>query len=175
MVLRSTLTRLLAAAVLFGIPACAAAPLDKKIPGGPIDQGPGSVAAARRFLEGRWSLESFEVHPPQKPAVTVKGAGTLVYDEFANLTIEIRTDRAVSDMLRAAGIDIRDDGLISSTGRTTVDMPNRTLTYMSRAAAAGGGPLALSRPRYWQVDVLTLTTKDDAGTVLSVGKWKKVS
>jgi hypothetical protein len=178
MVLRSTLTRLLAAAVLFGIPACAAAPLDKKIPGGPIDQGPGSVAAARRYLEGRWSLESFEVHPPQKPAVTVKGAGTLVYDEFANLTIEIRTDRAVSDMLRAAGIDIRDDGLISSTGRTTVDMPNRTLTYMIQGQpTAGGGPLALSRPRYWQVDgdVLTLTTKDDAGAVLSVGKWKKVS
>jgi hypothetical protein len=178
MVLRATLTRVLAAAVLFGMPACAAAPIDKKIPGGPIDQGPGSVAAARRYLEGRWSLQSFEVHPPGKAPIKLNGMGTLTYDEFSNLTIEIRTDRSTSDMLRAEGIDIGDDGVISSTGRTAVDMPNHTLTYMIQGQpAAGRGPLATSRPRHWQVDgnVLTVMTKDDAGTVLSVGQWKKVS
>jgi hypothetical protein len=41
---------------------------------------------------------------------------------------------------------------------------------------AGSGPLAPSRPRHWQVDgnVLTLTTKDDAGNAVSVGRWQKV-
>ena len=40
---------------------------------------------------------------------------------------------------------------------------------------AGTGPLALSRKRYWEVkaDLLTLTTKDDAGKPLSVGVWRR--
>jgi hypothetical protein len=42
--------------------------------------------------------------------------------------------------------------------------------------AAGTGPLATSRPRYWQVDgnLLTLTTKDDAGRPTSIGRWRKM-
>ena len=38
--------------------------------------------------------------------------------------------------------------------------------------AAGTGPLAMNRPRHWQVEgnLLTLTTKDDAGNVASVGE-----
>jgi len=179
MVLRSTLTRLLAAALLFGMSACAAAPLDKKIPGGPIDQGPGSVAAARRYLEGRWSLQSFEVHPPGKAPIMLKGSGTLTYDAFSNLTMEIRAaDKATTELLKAAGVDISDDGVISTSGRTAVDMPNRTLTYMLEGAPApSDSPLATNRPRYWQVDgtVLTLTTKNDAGAAVAVSQWKKVS
>jgi hypothetical protein len=33
----------------------------------------------------------------------------------------------------------------------------------------------MSRPRYWERDgnTLTLTTKDDKGQPLSVGKWQK--
>ena len=173
--LRSISRRALAAAVLFGIPACAPA-RSAPVPlttGGPES----SLVAARKYLEGRWSLQSFEVHPPQRPVVPVKGSGTLSYDAFGNLTIEIRTDVATSDQLRAAGIAIQ-DGVISSKGRTAVDMQNRTLTYVIEGQPVGGtGPLATSRPRHWQVDgdVLTLSTKDDAGAVTSVGKWKKVS
>ena len=39
----------------------------------------------------------------------------------------------------------------------------------------GLGPLALNRLRHWQVDgtLLTLSTKDDAGGTVSVGKWRK--
>ena len=176
MVLRSAITRVLAVAVLFGVAGCAAAPRQRPIKGGPVDEGPGSLTAARKFLEGRWSLESFEVFPPGKPAIAPRASGTLQYDEFGNLTIEIRADQAASDLLRAAGIDIR-DGVISSSGRTAVDMPNRTLTYAIQGQPTTGiGPLAPTRPRHWQVDgdILTLTTKDDAGTALSVGRWKKL-
>jgi hypothetical protein len=175
MMLHSLLTRALLAAALFSLAGCAGAPIAKK--GGPVDTGRGSLTTARQYLEGHWALESFEVHPPGKPVVTLKGQGTLTYDEFGNLAMEIRTDEATSDLLRAAGIEIR-DGTISSSGRTAVDMQNRTLTYVIEGQPAGGtGPLATSRPRYWQVDgsVLTLTTKDNAGNPVSVGRWKKVS
>jgi len=65
-------------------------------------------------------------------------------------------------------------------GRTVIDLQNRTLTYFLAGQrsgyATGGGPLAPNRPRHWEVtgDVLTLTTKDDAGAPLSISTWKKV-
>jgi hypothetical protein len=145
-----------------------------------VDEGRGTLTAARKYLEGRWNLESFEVFPPGKAPMTLKGQGTLTYDEFGNLDIQIRTDEASADLLRAAGIDIRDN-VISTTGRTAVDMQNRTLTYIMdrRGSAASGpaaGPLALNRPRHWQVeaDLLTITTRDEKGTPLSVGRWRRM-
>jgi hypothetical protein len=140
--------------------------------------GGGSVAAARKFLEGRWFNESFEVLPPGKPPIRLKGSGVLNYDDFGNLTMEVRADQASSDLLRAAGINIK-DGVISTQGRTVIDLQNRTLTYFLEGQrssyATGGGPLALNRPRHWEVngDVLTLTTKDDLGAPLSISRWKK--
>lgn len=177
MIVRSALTRVLVGAVMAVMTGCAAAPRTKPMEGGPVTTGRGSLTEARKYLEGRWTLESFEVHPPGKPVVTLKGQGVLTYDDFGNLAMEIRTDQATSDLLRAAGIEIH-DGVISSSGRTAVDLQNRTLTYVVQGQpVAGTGPLAPSRPRYWQVDggVLTLTTKDDAGNPASVGRWKKTS
>jgi hypothetical protein len=162
---------LVAAAVSVG--AAPQQPVDKRAPAA------GSLTAARKYLEGRWGLESFEVRPPGKPPIMLKGSGTLNYDDFGNLTMEIRADQASSDLLRAAGINIR-DGVISTTGRTVIDLQNRTLTYFLEGQRSsfetGGGPLALNRKRHWEVaeDVLTLTTKDDAGTPLSIGRWRKV-
>ena len=123
-------------------------------------------------------LESFEVRPAGKPPIVLKGNGTLVYDNMGNLKMDIRADEASSDVLRASGIDIR-DGMISTDGRTAVDMQNKKLTYFIEgqpALGAPSGPLALNRPRYWEVDgdVLTLTTKDADGNPMSVAKWKKV-
>jgi hypothetical protein len=43
------------------------------------------------------------------------GQGTLSYDDFGNLRMEIRADEASADLLRAAGIDIRDN-VISTDG-----------------------------------------------------------
>ena len=175
MMLQSVLTRVLLGAVLFSVSACKSAPINKPIEGGPVDTGSGSLTQARKFLEGRWTLESFEVHPPGKPVVMLKGQGTLSYDDFGNLSMEIRTDQAGSDLMRASGIDIR-DGVVSTSGRTEVNMQNHTLIYRIPGQPAGNGPLATSRPRYWQVEgnVLTLTTKDDAGNPASVGRWRKM-
>ena len=172
----STFTRPMLAFVLVTAAACTAAPRQRPVEMGPVDQSAGTLTAARKYLEGRWTLESFELHPAGKPPVTPKGSGTLTYDEFGNMRMEIRADRDAVDVLRAAGIDIR-DGVISTDGRTAVDMQNKTLTYVvkSQPGAPPTGPMAANRPRYWQVeaDVLTLTTKDDAGNPASVSRWRR--
>jgi hypothetical protein len=154
--------------------ACKSAPRERPIPLGPVDTGAGSVTAARKFLEGRWVLESFEVYPPGKSPIALKGSGDLLYDDFGNLKMEIRADQQSSDLLRAAGIDIR-DGVISTEGRTAIDLQNHTLTYIVQGQVANKGPLAINRPRHWEVqnDQLTLTTKDESGKPLSVGKWRR--
>ncbi len=163
-------------ALALGLAACAKAPSQRPVKAGPANQGPGTVTSARAYLEGRWTLESFEVYPPGKPPITLKASGTLSYDEFGNLKMDIRADQAASDILRAAGVEIQ-DGVISSNGRTAVDMQNRTLTYVMEGQAPSSGPLAANRPRHWQVEgtLLTLTTQDDAGKPLSVGRWRKAT
>jgi hypothetical protein len=176
MIQRSGSVRLLIGAVIAIVIACAPAPRQRPVEMGPVDTGAGSLTEARKYLEGLWSLESFEVYPPGKGPVALKGTGTLVYDDFGNLKMDIRADDASADVLRAAGIDIA-DGMIRSEGRTVVDLQHKTLTYViaGQPPAGAAGPLGLSRPRHWQVegDVLTLTTKDDAGNPLSVGRWRK--
>jgi hypothetical protein len=162
----------LALAVMTG---CAAAPLDKPLELGPVASGPGTLAEARKYLEGRWTLESFELRQAGRPPVMLNGSGTLNYDDFGNLRMEVRPDEAAADALRAAGIVIR-DGIISSDGRTAIDVQNRTLTYfLEGQPAAGGGPLAANRPRHWEVtaDTLTLTTRDDSGAPASISRWKR--
>jgi hypothetical protein len=177
LMMASRFTRLMLAFVLVSAAGCAGGPRQRPVEMGPVDQGAGSLTTARQFLEGRWTLESFEIHPAGKPPITPKGAGSLTYDKFGNLRMEIRADRDAVDTLRAAGIDIR-DGVIATDGRAAIDMQNKTLTYMiqSQSAAAGTGPLATNRPRHWQVeaDVLTLTTKDEAGNPASVSRWRRM-
>jgi hypothetical protein len=178
MMLRSTFGRTLVLGLLAVAAACAPAPRVRPVKGGDVSGGPESLLAARKFLEGRWTLESFEVFPPGKPPITLKGSGTLNYDEFGNLRIEIRADEKAADLLRAAGVETR-DGTISTDGRTVVDMQNRTLSYVLPGQTVGApapGPLAPSRLRYWEVkgDLLILSTKDDAGKILSTGHWKRM-
>ena len=158
---------------------CAAAPLNKPIEGGPVDTGSGTLASARAYLEGRWSLVSYEVFPPGKDPVKLNGSGTLTYDTHSNLDVQIRVDPQTGEALERVGI-INNRGVISTTGRTVVDMQNHTLTYVIEGQRgsmnnADAGPLAMNRKRYWDVqgNILTLTTKSDDGKPLSVGRWEK--
>jgi len=79
---------------------------------------------------------------------------------------------------RPPGIDIP-DGVLSTNGRTAIDLQNQTLTYFlegqASSMATGGGPLAPNWPRHWDVtdDVLTLTTRDDNDAPLSIGRWTR--
>jgi hypothetical protein len=165
-------------ALLAWTAACGPAAGSRPIEGGPVDTGKGTVTAARKYLEGRWGLESFEVFPPGGAPIVLKGQGSLTYDNFGNLEMAIRTDEKSADLLRAAGIDIRDN-MISTSGRAVVDMQNRTIAYITEGqgfATSQSGPLALNRPRYWEVeaDRLTLTTRDQNGKTLSIGRWRRL-
>jgi hypothetical protein len=178
MMLWSLLKRSAVALVIASTAACVGGPRQRPVKGADVDQGPESITQARKFLEGRWTLESFEVFPPGKAPITLKGSGTLNFDDFGNLRIEIRADEASADLLRAAGIETR-DGTISSDGRTVIDMQKRTLSYVlpgQTVGAPAAGPLSLSRLRYWEVkgDLLVLSTKDDAGNILSTGQWRRM-
>ena len=144
---------------------------------GPADTGPGTTAAAREYLEGRWTLQSFELFPPDRPPIQLTGSGTLSYDAYANLEMEIRTDEPSAQLLEREGIQT-EKGVLSSKGRAVVDMQSRTLTYVMDGQpplGAPSGPLALNRQRHWQVDgnVLTLTTNGDDGRPVSVATWTK--
>jgi hypothetical protein len=117
------------------------------------------------------------VRPPGKPPIVLKGAGTLLYDNMGNLKMDIQADEASADLLRQSGIDIR-DGRISTDGRAALDLQKHTLTYVLQGQAPLiKGPLGMERPRHWAVegDTLILTTQDDAGQPLSVGRWKRSS
>ncbi len=158
--------------------ACGPSARQRPVSMGPVPTGAGTTSAARKFLEGRWVLESIVVHPPSGKPITLNATGVLHYDGFGNMDMNIRADEASSALLRAGGIVIP-DGVIATTGRTAIDVPNKTLTYIVEGQASamktGGGPLSPNRPRHWEVsgDVLTLTTKDDSGAALSIGRWKK--
>src|SRR4051812_31833869 len=165
----------LMAATTAGSLACKSSPSQRAAKLGPVNTGAGTLTSARNFLNGRWTLESFEVHLPNQPPLILKGAGTLNYDENGNLSMNIRTDEKSADILRGAGVDIR-DGAIVADGRAALDLQNHTLTYiMGGQAPLIKGPLGTDRPRYWVVDgdVLILTTKDPAGQPTSIGRWRK--
>jgi hypothetical protein len=157
--------------------ACTSAPWNEPIKLGPVDTGAGSLTAARKYLEGRWTLLSYEVSLPGEPPVMLGGSGMLTYDAYGNLTTEIRVDDATARILEKAGMRTT-NGAFLTTGRTVVDMTARTLTYVMEGQpplGAPSGPLALNKPRYWQVEgtLLTLTTKGEGGTTVSVGRWQK--
>jgi hypothetical protein len=155
--------------------ACAAKPRTRPLDIGEVDTNAGSLVAARKFLEGRWTLESFEIYPPGKGPIPLTGSGTLSYDEFGNLRMDIRADQTSTALLLKAGLDLG-DGTLSTDGRTAVDLQNRTLTYFLQGQPKNlPGPLAMNRPRHWEVknNILTLTTRDDNGKPMSVGRWRK--
>jgi hypothetical protein len=172
------LKRMVVALMLMTAVGCLGGPRQRPVKGGDVNTGPESLTAARKFLEGRWTLEQFQVFPPGKPPITLKGQGTLEYDQFGNLRIEIRADEKAADLLRAEGIETR-DGTISTDGRTVVDLQNRTLTYQvpgQTVGAPAAGPLSPSRPRHWEVkgDLLILSTWDDNNKPLSTGRWRRM-
>jgi hypothetical protein len=179
MTVRSAVGTLSVLTLTAALAACAASPRQRPVRGGPVDTGAGSLATARKFLEGRWTLERFEVFPPGGQPIALTGSGLLTYDGFGNLTMEVSADEKSAKILQASGIQIA-NGMISTSGRTVVDMQNRTLTFVLEGQKEGfqtGGPLSPTRPRHWEVtgDTLTLTTRDEGGKPLSIGRWKRAS
>jgi hypothetical protein len=158
--------------------ACAeSGPVNRPLGVGNVPTGPGSTAAARRFLEGQWTLVSLDVYPPNQPVIHAGATGTMTYDEFANMNVDLRLDQDTARLFDRIGIPVM-NGAVQTNGRTLVDMTSRTLAYTlegQQAVRPPTHPLDTNRPRDWEVteNMLSLTTRDQAGMPLSVAVWRR--
>ena len=144
-----------------------------------VPTGPGTVTEARKYLEGEWTLVSMDVFPPtEAPIQHAASGGTMIYDAFANLTVNLHFTPDAARLAERIGIPIA-NGVVMTTGRTVIDMNNHALSYVLEgqdAVRPPTHPLDTNRPRYWEVDgkMLTLRTKDEHGNILMVSVWRKI-
>jgi hypothetical protein len=170
-------------AILIGLAGCTPGPLaPPRGTGGagggmnkPIALGSesssGSVESARRSLEGTWELTALELAPPGAAArVPVAASGTLVYDQFGNLTIDARTTDP------AAPVAARESTLLVFKGRAVIDVARQELKLMDLTGNVNPDEvLSPERRRRYAVgaDTLTLSSIDDAGAVTAVSTWRR--
>src|SRR3954470_9929602 len=133
------------------------------------DPSSATVEAARRQLEGTWTLVSLEAVPEsggQRAPITA--SGTLVYDAFGNLTIDAHTTDP------DAPVAMREVSIVSFQGRAVVDVPHSELQMMALTGNVDPNE-ALSperRRRYaFEGDHLKLTSFDASGTIASISVW----
>lgn len=135
------------------------------------DAGSGAVESVRRQLFGTWALTSLEYSPQAGAArVPVKAQGTLVYDEFGNLTIDARTTDP------NAPVAAREVARLSFKGRAVIDTVKQELKLMDLTGNANPDEvLSPERRRKYVVtaDTLTLSSFDDKGTVTAITTWKR--
>ena len=148
----------------------AGAPMNKPVPLS-ADAGSGALESTRRELEGTWDLTALEIAPAGKTdRVPVQATGTLVYDEFSNLTIDAHT----SDP--AAPIAAREVGMLSFKGRAAIDVTRRELKLMDLTGNANPDEvLSPERRRRFAIaaDTLTLSSIDEQGAVTAVTTWRR--
>jgi hypothetical protein len=159
------------------VSACPSAPLDKPIKLGKVEKGPGTLTEARQYLQGHWSLVSMDLFPPNEAAIHAAATGTMVYDEYANMRVDLQLKPQTARLAEQIGIPAP-DGVVSTNGRTVIDIGNHSISYVLEGQDAlrpPKHPLDINRPRYWEVsgNTLTLRTKDDNGAILSVSVWRK--
>jgi hypothetical protein len=114
---------------------------------------------------------ALELAPPGATArVPVKASGTLVYDEFSNLTIDAHTTDA------AAPVAAREASILSFKGRAVLDIAKRELKLMNLTGNVNPDEvLAPERRRRYEfgAGTLTLSSFDDQGQVTSVAVWRR--
>ncbi len=141
------MTALALALVIAGASACTYKPRTA-----PHNTGAGTVNQARQYLQGNWSLLSFTIYDANGTPIAMKGTGTLVYDDFNNMTMTLRPTTRRRRCSRKPGSPM-EKNQFSTKGKTIVDMQNRTLRYVLEGQYIGvtTGPMAIDRLRHWQV------------------------
>jgi hypothetical protein len=184
-ILVRTGTLTLCATVLVG--GCAPSARQRPIETSRVATSGDTLEAARRALQGTWSLVSLNVTAPDGRQAAVEAAGTLVSDAFGNLSIEYRMSPGGQKTLASVGVTTPNP-VVTTTGRVVIDVDKRQITYVpekadaapfdAELAARRNNPFALERPRFYAVDadgLLTLTTRYDDGKDAAVSRWKKGS
>lgn len=176
-----------AAAALFVmalIGGCAASERQRPIQTSPIPQSGNTLQAARKQLEGKWSLTSLEYGSADGKRAVIDGTvGALTADAFGNLEIEYRMSEGGIRVLEGLGFKAPDT-VISTKGRVVINVDEKSIVYVdenakpfdAKAAAGRANPFALERTRYYDFAAdgsLTLTTRHDDGKDAVVSRWKK--
>ena len=169
-----------ACAVLFSavLSGCAKAPLDRPLSTSKVDIGPGTLTEARARLTGTWTLLSLDLFPPGEPPIHGAATGILNYDEYSNLKVDLRLTPGAVKLAQKIGIPLTAEGSLTTTGHAVIDLQRRALSYVlegQKPMRQALHPLDTNLPRYWELkdNELTLRTKDEKGTVLSVAVWRK--
>jgi hypothetical protein len=173
-------TRPLAACALaLTVAGCAPGPLTPPRSGRPMnnpvpltsEETTGSLETTRQQLMGTWELVELKNAPPKGGApVPVKATGTLVYDQYGNLTIDARS----SDP--NAPVAAREVPRVSFKGRAVIDVVNRELKLMDVTGNVNPDEvLAPDRRRRYVLDanLLTLSSFDEKGEVTAVTTWRR--
>lgn len=175
---------LLAMACTAVIAGCAASDRQRPIQTSRVPTTGNTLEAARKQLEGRWTLVSLEYAAPDGRTATVEGsAGTLNADGFGNLEIEYRLSEGGLKALETLGFKTPSP-VISTAGRSVINVDQKSIVYVDdkaqpfdpKVAAARQNPFALERTRYYDFGadgLLTLRTRHDDGKDAAVSKWKK--
>jgi hypothetical protein len=135
------------------------------------DASSGAIESVRRALEGTWELTALEYAPSGATArVKVQATGTLIYDDYGNLTIDARTTDA------AAPAAARESAVLAFKGRAVIDTARHELRMMD--VTGNVDPVEVLSPerrrRYELVaDTLTLSSIDDRGLVMAISTWRR--
>lgn len=171
---------LVACAVLLSamLTGCAKAPLDRPLKTSKVETGMGTLTDARNRLTGTWTLVSLDLFPPGQPPIHDAASGIMSYDEYSNLKVDLRLTPAAVKLAQTIGIPLTPEGSLTTTGHAVIDLERKALSYVlegQKPMRQAMHPLDTNLPRYWEVNgsELTLRTKDEKGTVLSVTVWRK--
>ncbi len=168
--MRRVATFLLAVAATTTV-ACTASERQRPIGLGDVYTGAGSMEARRRQLQGTWDLMALESSPPSGGArVPIVAKGTLVYDEFGNLTIDAHTDDP------AAPVAAREAIQLSFKGRAVIDPAKKELRLMDMIGNVDPNEvLSPERRRLFNIDAdtLTLSSVDQRGDITAISTWRR--
>jgi len=102
--------------------------------------------------------------------VPVKASGTLVYDDYGNLTIDAHTTDT------AAPVAAREASILSFKGRAVLDVPHSELKLMELTGNVDPNEvLAPERRRKYAIhdDVLVLSSFNERGQITAIATWKR--
>jgi len=148
------------------VAACAAAPRQTPVRMGPAS---GSLQQVRMQFQGTWDLVSFEAVGDGRLA-PVQATGTLTYDEFGNFAIN---GRILSEGTAVARMSL------NIQGKAVIDDQNKRLWVSpegdTRDVEVIPEGATFSRFRYYEFNgnQLTLTVKDEDGTVTARTVWRR--
>ena len=150
---------------------CAGGPRQRPVKLGPVDSGAGSVEAARRQLQGTWSLLSYELYNAAGVATRVDASAQLTSDEYGNLTVQ---GQAKDPNARTPNAE----AFLNYNGRAVVDPGKHELRLLdvSGAGNASAETINIDAVRQYQIqgDRLQVTQKDAAGRTIARATWKRV-